>query len=361
MAFKKHIPKRNGLILVVTLWILLILSLFALGMSRGVKLDLLLSGYGADKLKSYYLAKAAVAVSLAQLNKDSLDSQTKDYDSLYECGIKLEPNKTPQDIFGDIAAGEGYYTVSYLLPQAGDNPASKLYGLEDEERRINLNGINPMNYKVLKHLLIILGEDSDAAETIASSVVDWRDSDSVVFNPPFGAEDAYYMSLEPAYHCQNASFQSFEELLLVRGMATQVFEKIKGRITFFPIDSNDLKVNVNTAGALVLNALINAGMEYTHQANQSVGVNLLQKIIDQRNGDDNIVATQDDRLVKLNELNLNPDELSLFNYLNTNYFISKSDYFRINAEGLYKDKKVKSLITAIVKRGDNSPLFWHED
>ncbi len=353
--------KKNGLILVVTLWILLILSLFALGMSRAVKLDLLLSGYGADKLKSYYLAKAAIAVSLAQIDKDSLDNQTKDYDSAYECGVKLEPGKTPQDIFGDIAAGEGYFTVSFFLPQAEDKPTLKIYGLEDEEKRINLNGINSINHKALKHLLIILGEDSDAAKTIASSVVDWRDSDSAVFNPPFGAEDAYYMSLEPAYHCQNANFQSAEELMLVRGMTKQVFDKIKAHISVFPLEANGLKVNVNTAGETVLNALINAGMEYANEDNLSVGVNLLQKIIDHRNGDDNIVATEDDRLVKTNELNLNPDEFALFNYLNNNYFIPKSEYFRINAQGEYKDRKVKSQITAIVKRGDKFPLFWHED
>ncbi len=356
MNFKKLIQEDGGLVLVVTLWILLILTLFALGMARSVNLDLLLSRYGIDSLKSYYLAKAAVTDAVSLIEVEGRNKKAKDFDSLYECGISLEVNQTPQDLFKDLEFGEGSFSVSYISPEN-----KIIYGLEDEERRINLNAINARNYKVLINLMKLLGIDEEIAQTFASSVVDWRDRDSNVTNPPFGAEDSYYAALEPSYHCQNSNFQSLGELLLVRGMNKEVFLKIKNFITIFPLQADNLKVNINTAEESVLQALASSSLGYVPGTSQSDADSLVQKIIDYRKGNDNIIATADDNLVEQNKLGLNQNEIALFVYLNNNFFIKKSDYFRINATGTYKDKKVKSYIVVIVKRGEEAPLFWRED
>ncbi len=361
MVFKKIIKEKSGLILIVTLWILLILTLFALGMAKSVNLDLILSRYGIDKLKSYYLAKAAVIAAIAELDNDSQDAQTKDFDSLYKCGISLGGGKTPEDLFKEIKLGDGFFTMGYYLAKD-----KIIYGLEDEERKINLNGITIANYKVFVSLMKILGIDTDTASTIASSVVDWRDSDSNVFNPPYGAEDSYYSTLEAPYHCQNTNFQSIGELLLVRGMTQEIFQKMKDYIAIFPLQANSAKnnVNVNTAGEAVLQALANTAVEFVPGTNQADADNLVQKIIDYRKGDDKIIATADDQSIDLSrpdQLGLNPPERNLFNYLINNFFVVKSDYFKIKAQGIYKDKKVKSNITAVIKRGEEGFYFWHED
>lgn len=348
MNYKKINPEKNGLVLIVVLWILLILTIFAIGLARKTSLDLLLNRYAMDKLKSYYLAQAAIAFAKAEIAKDTADTQTKDFDSFYKCGINFEEDKNPDVLFKEVLLGEGFFTISYELKE--EDATQTIYGLEDEQARINLNAIDINNYKVLSNLIELLGFDSDTALTIASSAADWRDVDSNVFNAPFGAEDSYYSTLDAPYHCQNNNFASLEELMLVRGMNKEIFEKLKDYITIFPKQANSLKVNVNTASRVVLLALANS----IPGNYQSVAEPLIQNIIDYRKGDDNI------DLEYLDELDLIPDEEGLLGNMKI-FLTEKSDYFRVNALGLYKDKKVQSKIVTIIERQSGNIVFWHED
>jgi general secretion pathway protein K len=361
MHNRKSRQYKSGMILIVVLWILLILTLFALGMSRQINLDLILNRYSIDKLKSYYAAKAAVQYAIARLGKDSQGNQSNNFDSLYECGIALAEGETPESIFKEVKLGDSSFAVSYLFSGDENNQTQVIYGLEDEERKINLNGINAGNFKVLIRLMELMGIDSEIAQTVASSVVDWHDSNSVVTNLGFGAEDDYYTGLEPDYHSKNSYFQSLEELLLVKGVTKEIYQKLKNYLTIFPLDANSLRINVNTAERKVLQALANSALEHVPGTSQPDADDLVQKIIDYRKGDDNIIATADDQLVEANKLGLNSSELALFAYLNNNFFIAKSNYFRINVLGAYKDKKVKSKVVVVVERGNTLPLFWHED
>src|SRR5262249_46209370 len=57
-------------------------------------------------------------------------------------------------------------------------------------------------------------------EDIVNSILDWIDPDD---EPRAnGAEDDYYQSLTPPYHCKNAALDSLEELLLVKGVTAQL-------------------------------------------------------------------------------------------------------------------------------------------
>ncbi|MDP2939561.1 MAG: type II secretion system minor pseudopilin GspK [Candidatus Omnitrophota bacterium] len=355
---------NKGVILIVTLWILVILTLFALSMGRSVNMDLLLTRYSVDKLKSYFVAKAGIVFAVARLEKDSQDNQAREFDSIYQCGVSLKEQESPENIFKEIAQPDGSFTIGYALVQDENNQPRIIYGLEDEERRLNLNAINAQNYKALLNLMLFFEIDREAAETISASVADWRDSDSVTTDAGYGAEDSYYTALESSYHCQNTNFQSLEELLLVRGVNKEIFQKIKNYITIFPKQINFLQVNVNTVEEPVLFALANSWAN----VDKTDADNLAQKIIDYRKGNDNIIATADDRFVELNNpeserrLNLNQPETTLFaNLRNSNFFIAQSNYFRVNAQATFKDKKIKSQILAIVERGNPFPLFWHED
>lgn len=59
-------------------------------------------------------------------------------------------------------------------------------------------------------------------ETVAA-IADWRDSDDneTSLSGSTGAESSYYESLDPAYECKNAPFDTIGELLLVRGITPQ--------------------------------------------------------------------------------------------------------------------------------------------
>src|SRR5262249_57796060 len=51
-------------------------------------------------------------------------------------------------------------------------------------------------------------------------ILDWIDADSTPRST--GAEDDYYMGLNPPYHCKNGPLDSLEELLLVKGVTPQL-------------------------------------------------------------------------------------------------------------------------------------------
>ncbi|MFH1655812.1 MAG: hypothetical protein ABH954_04300 [Candidatus Omnitrophota bacterium] len=347
MKLKILLNSKSGVILLVTIWILIILAVLSVGIGHRNSIGLKLNRFSIDKLKSYYMAKAGLQVVIKELEKDK-----KDYDNLYECGISLDDEETLEDVLKDVSIGDGFYSVGY------EKEGTFVYGLIDEERKINLNTVKMSNYEVLKNLFELLDIDSEKAEIIACSIADWHDSDSNVTNFPYGAEDDYYMELDGPYHCKNSPFEVLEELFLVRGMSKEIFLKIKDYVSVFPAGFADLKVNVNTASKFVLQALGNLS-----SASSSDVDGLVDKIIDYRAGSDNIETTEDDESINLADtsaLGLTAPEETLFRELRVN-FTTKSDYFRAKIQGIYKDRKVISQIEIILSRQNLASIYWHEE
>ena len=150
------------------------------------------------------------------------------------------------------------------------------YGARDEESKININLVKPEIISIVFQALAKL--DEDEANEIAYSIVDWRDPDSFLINPSYGAEDDYYDEKEPPYEAKDAHFQVVEELLLVRGMDEKIFDQVKDYITIFGSGA----VNINTASREILGAL-------------QLSDKAIDAILAYRRGTDNEEATEDDR------------------------------------------------------------------
>jgi type II secretory pathway component PulK len=92
---------------------------------------------------------------------------------------------------------------------------------------------------------------------LASAIIDWTDSGNEVTYLPFikhensGAESGYYGKLETPYKCKNASLDTTEELLTVKGITPQVFEVIRDYVTVY----GDGKININCASKRVIESL----------------------------------------------------------------------------------------------------------
>ena len=71
--------------------------------------------------------------------------------------------------------------------------------------------------------------------------------------PNGGAEDEYYMSLQPPYLAANRLMTDVSELALVRGFNDQVRERLNPFVSALPANT---AVNVNTASPEVLSAVI---------------------------------------------------------------------------------------------------------
>jgi type II secretory pathway component PulK len=86
---------------------------------------------------------------------------------------------------------------------------------------------------------------------LAGAIIDWIDADSVV-TVPGGAEDEYYMRVEPGYRTANQPLVDLTELLLVRGMTAALYARLAPHVTALP---PGVPVNVNSATPIVLQSL----------------------------------------------------------------------------------------------------------
>ncbi len=319
---------RGGSILVTATWIMAILSLLAMGIGFRASLEVRLSKYHMDRLKARYLAEGGVMKAKELMSKDA-----NSYDNLYECGISLKSDENPESVFSAASnsLGDGAFSV----------------GLTDEERKININmGKSSPNVSDFRTMLRRLSpEFTDEA---ISAIIDWQDADSNI-SMPGGAENDYYEGLGHPYKCKNADFEFVEELLLVKGMTRSLFDKIKDHITVY----TDGKVNVNTAPALVLNAIIGDDI-------------LTNNITNIRKGSDGIEGTKDDIWFAnlnafLNFPETDEDRTRLTSL--SNYFTVKSSNFRVVSSGSVA--KVTKIITCVINMENvYSPKelrYYHED
>lgn len=282
---------EKGVILIITLWVLAILGLLAISFSHQMRIEIKLTKFQVDSLRALYLAKAGINYAIAKLKKD-----TNLYDALNEDWASKE----------EVEVEKGKFS----------------FYIEDEERKINLN-------TAPKSILEKLG----LAEDVVCSIIDWRDTDDNM-TLPAGAEDEYYQTLNLPYHCKNTSFESLEELLLVKGMTKQILYGEDGISQWITVYGKGV-VNINTASKRVLSALLNE--------------RLAQNIINARRGLDGKEGTEDDKIYTTTT------EFSQIKNLIT----TDSNYFRINATGIVN--KVVRKITAVIEMETGKIKYWKEE
>ncbi len=280
--------KEQGVILILTLWIVVVLSLIAYSLTYELRLELKLTKLHKDKITAHALARAGVAKAIVDLKND-----------MY---LDYAEKSQPFDGEGDI--WKKTYEDDEALEFEGGQVKVKVV---DEESKIDLN---KASIRVLTALIKRLGyEDKDALET-ACAIVDWRDADRL---PRVGRgrdENEIYAELRhekedrrlsediAPYRSKNDRFQTVDELLEVYGVTPKLFygydpqasEDRRQRPRFRgerpPVGLRDLVtvrsnrvVNINTAGPEVLSAIIEAAA-----INESDPGALADKIIEYRRG-----------------------------------------------------------------------------
>ncbi|MHB8744456.1 MAG: type II secretion system minor pseudopilin GspK [Sulfuricaulis sp.] len=135
------------------------------------------------------------------------------------------------------------------IPVEGGQVTGQIF---DAQARFNLNNLvqgdtpNAAEIGTFKNLLQSLSIDPN----LSDAVVDWIDTDDNTL--PYGAEDSYYLQLQPPYRTANQAMQSVDELRLVRGFTPDIVEKLRPYITVLPVMTS---ININTAPKPVLSAL----------------------------------------------------------------------------------------------------------
>src|SRR2546429_248558 len=168
-------PGRRASVLVGLLWCLAILSVVVVGVLRSARLDLLVVKNHGDQIQAHYLALAGIEKAKALLYRDAAErkkSAKNHTGEIYDA---------PQ-YFRDVPLGRGQFRV--FRQARRDEGNGILYGISDEESRLNLNQASADELQKLSRM---------PPETVAA-ILDWRDEDNAVTTSE--AETEYYASLQ---------------------------------------------------------------------------------------------------------------------------------------------------------------------
>jgi len=251
--------------------------------------------------------------------------------------------------FKDINVGDGVFSVCYNYPDETGKGSLTLWGLVDEERKINVNSAGA---EVLSRLIqLILGLDETEAKAMAAAIVDWRDSDSALSETGEGAEDTYYFGLSLPYEAKDSAFEVLEELLLVKDMTSAAFERLGPYLTVF----GNGRVNINTASGTVLMAL---GLDNP----------LAEKVLAFRRGrdeteataDDNVFESTDEIVPKLSEFyRLTANEIAQLSSVASSSLAVGSAYFLVRCEASLANRKNKRIVNSVINKS-GAILSWSE-
>jgi type II secretory pathway component PulK len=192
---RKHGP-TNGVVLIVSLWLVAFLSLLVFSFLRQGRVELRIASGFADRIRARELAKAGIARAEAVLAADETP-----HDDATDVWRHSE-----EDFREHVLGPDGYFSLLY---NNLDESAEIAYGLCDENGKIC---VNTAPADVLEKLP---GMDAE----IAAAIVDWIDTDDKTED---GAESDYYESLDPPYAAKNGPLDTVEELLFVRGITPEL-------------------------------------------------------------------------------------------------------------------------------------------
>jgi competence ComEA-like helix-hairpin-helix protein len=216
-------------ILVGVLWCLALLSVIVIGVLHTARMDLqVVKNYG-DRIQAHYLALAGVEKAKALLFQDAVDRRQAGKNhtgALYDA---------PED-FRDVTLGRGQFRV--LRHGTEEEGGGIIFGVRDEESRLNINYAGPEELSKLPGI---------GPETIAA-IIDWRDPDNNL--TPGGAEAEYYSSLLPPYVPRNGQLLTVRELLMVRGVSSDLLFGDDADQNGFLDSENDAAITRKHAGPL---------------------------------------------------------------------------------------------------------------
>lgn len=246
---------EQGIALLMVLWIMVFLTVIVTEFAYSMRTELSVTRNFKDDVQSYYLARAGIERALAELSTDY------DYNYLDENGDVVFGKK---EIVASKETGITQEEEPVLSPGAeaplGEGTFS--FRVIDLEGRIDIN-IAMTNRTILNELLIQAGvKEKMDRDTIIDSMLDWKDADDL--HRLNGAEDSYYLGLDPPYPTKDGRLETVEELLNIKGITEQILygdpgeengeEPYKGLINFLNVTGTK-RVNINTAPEEVLRAL----------------------------------------------------------------------------------------------------------
>ncbi|MBN2457201.1 MAG: general secretion pathway protein GspK [Sedimentisphaerales bacterium] len=240
MRIKQAKTERKGFIAVVVLCMIILLHVLVLGFNYKSRANISSANSFLKSEKALNCARAGLNIAIASIAANS-DSHTRN---------NVTDLLSQETVF---PIGDGQCSLAI----SEENGKFNLNMLRDASGRLNQTRIG----QLLQLIKLLNRKNSGQARIsydLVPSIIDWTDNDEQVTYLPFvkhnnpGAESSYYSSLKPPYTCKNASLETIEELLLVKGVKQDIFDLIYDYVTV----KGDGKVNINSASKLVIQSLL---------------------------------------------------------------------------------------------------------
>jgi general secretion pathway protein K len=235
--------EEAGAALIFVLLMISILVVLAVETLRAMQVEEAGARYFQDSFQAEALAKSGIHVTTALLLKDA---ETNQADHLGEPWAQVGQPGWEGIPLGEIGTLEGQV--------ADETSKFPINALVDDK-----GALRPAHAQVLERLLtnppFQLAEED--AKALVAAIKDWLDPDDETTEGG-GAESDYYQSQEKPHGCRNGPMTSVAELLLVRGMTDALYygkdgnPGLKDLLTVY----SGGKININTAGLLMLQALV---------------------------------------------------------------------------------------------------------
>ena len=240
---KRRRNEQAGAALILVLLMITVLVVLAVETLRAMQVEEAGARYFQDSFQAEALAKSGVHVTMALLLKDAETNQADHLGELWaqvgRPGLEGTPLSEIGTLEGQVADESGKFPINALVDDKG--------------------ALRPAHAQVLGHLLTNppFQMEPEEAMALVAAVKDWLDPDDETIEGG-GAESEYYQSQEKPHGCKNGPMTSLAELLLIRGMTEALYygkeggAGLKDLLTLY----SGGKININTAGPLVLQALL---------------------------------------------------------------------------------------------------------
>lgn len=200
---------NSGFALMAVLFITSLVSTLALGYATTARLKALQVRHGHEKVQEAFRLASCLELGWHEYQK-------------YRTNQALLNNREEVEAITGHPLELWHPRFEPYLAQLDGN----LYEIQllNENGRFNINTISLDD---LLQVLKFCGADEMEALAVADAILDFVDSDEN--HRLNGAENDYYQSLEFPYTCKNQPFENIEELLLVRGVTSALYNGSDGR------------------------------------------------------------------------------------------------------------------------------------
>ncbi|OPX18791.1 MAG: hypothetical protein BZ151_12745 [Desulfobacca sp. 4484_104] len=221
----------RGVALIAVFWLVLLLSLLALGYAT------------TARLKGQTMLNRKLRLTDGLLLDSSLERGWYEY-------LKFRDNRRLLNRKEEVEALSGQPLdlwfpryEPYEISVSGLPVAIKIVS---EAGKFNVNRLKVEQWQQILELCGV--SEGEEQTTIINSVQDWIDGDDA--HRLQGAENDYYRHHTPEYYCKNNDIEILEELLLVRGVSSELFYGGNGRpglVNLLSVYGAEGKIDVNSA------------------------------------------------------------------------------------------------------------------